>query len=680
MKFNRKTKYSLVGFSIIGALAIIAGSTAAVTIHSNSNSTSNQPINKTDSSTKNSTNPSVDENHNNPNNGSLTPNSTSSSSSTNSNPSSSNNPNSKNTNTTNGEPNKNGTGSKSGNGTSNSGSTGTKTGNSGSKNSSKNDGSETNGQNSGSGPVQTNPKNTQPGPSPTNTNENETVAKILDSLLNSSINVANYDSMNTLTPIQALNKPNALIYAIRQAISNEVSPSSFDEVSGNNYNPLEIVSQINVKLPNANSLNSNYSVQIQDVSLSYNGISLNASNGSSTFTIVGFKQSSYETYIEDSILNWLDSGQNVLNTSNSSFIDLIQQNLLISNGSNSWEEYYITNNYTAFTGFKVSFTQLPETDAKVLGNFANDYWLTITAMSNKTINFTSLNSSTSSSSNSSTTNTNYVSSGTTFTWVLPYALNTISLNNNKTQLQMLVNSNYSNFTNNENLPVPFGLSIDITSQTNEWLSNKTIAFDFASTNNHYELPTTWAVQFNKYADAVNLLDYDLINNVANCAGTNKSTYSFLVWISDAYLFGWAQPTPTMFGHWYVSWPAKNPSTGYSYLQIQCISNTTFWFDGSSSEGSGSTDAGTCFTLWLPFNKNGLFITNNNQIIINQLSTSVINNIGSLCVDIGPSIQNPFAWNWYDPIDLVNNKTPAIPVFKFNSSISWSDYSSSSNKN
>ncbi|MBO7044602.1 hypothetical protein J6W34_09020, partial [bacterium] len=292
-----------VGGAIIGALAIIAGSTAAVTIHSNSNSTSNQPINKTDSSTKNSTNPSVDKNHNNPNNGSLTPNSTSSSSSPKSNPSSSNNPNSKNTNTTNGEPNKNGTGSKSGNGSSNSGSTGTKTGNSGSKNSSKNDGSETNGQNSGSGPVQTNPKNTQPGPSPTNKNENETVAKILDSLLNSSINVANYDSMNTLTPIQALNKPNALIYAIRQAISNEVSPSAFDEVSGNNYNPLEIVSQINVKLPNANSLNSNYSVQIQGVSLSYNGISLNASNGSSTFTIVGFKQSSYETYIEDSILN-----------------------------------------------------------------------------------------------------------------------------------------------------------------------------------------------------------------------------------------------------------------------------------------------------------------------------------------------------------------------------------------
>ncbi|MBO6022284.1 hypothetical protein J6P68_05730 [bacterium] len=300
MKFNRKTKYLLVGFSIIGALAIIAGSTAAVTIHSNSNSTSNQPINKTDSSTKNSTNPSVDENHNNPNNGSLTPNSTSSSSSPKSNPSSSNNPNYKNTNTTNGEPNKNETGSKSGNGTSNSGSTGTKTGNSGSKNSSKNDGSETNGQNSGSGPARTNPKNTQPEPSPTNTNE--TVAKILDSLLNSSINVANYDSMNTLTPIQALNKPNALIYAIRQAISNEISPSAF-EVSGNSYNPLEIVSQINVKLPNANSLNSNYSVQIQDVSLSYNGISLNASNGSSTFTIVGFKQSSYETYIEDSILN-----------------------------------------------------------------------------------------------------------------------------------------------------------------------------------------------------------------------------------------------------------------------------------------------------------------------------------------------------------------------------------------
>ncbi|MBO6073243.1 hypothetical protein J6P59_06615 [bacterium] len=242
MKFNKKAKYLLVGFSIIGALAIIAGSTAAVTIHSNQKSLTKSPTKA----------------------------------------SSDNNSNSKNTNTTNGEPNKNGTGSKSGNSTPNSGSTGTKTGNSGS--------------------TQTNPKNTQPEPSPTNTGENEGIANTLDSLLNNYINVANYDSMNTLTAAQALNKPNALTYAIKQAILNQISQSTF-EVDGNSYKTLEIVNNINVKLPNINSLNSNYSIQIQPVTLSYNGISLKTSNGDSTFTIIGFKQSSYETYMEDSILN-----------------------------------------------------------------------------------------------------------------------------------------------------------------------------------------------------------------------------------------------------------------------------------------------------------------------------------------------------------------------------------------
>ncbi|MBO7044705.1 hypothetical protein J6W34_09560 [bacterium] len=108
--------------------------------------------------------------------------------------------------------------------------------------------------------------------------------------------------MNTLTPTQALNEQTNLTNAIRQAILNQISQSPF-EVDGNSYNPFQIVGEINVKLPNTNSLNSNYSAQIQGISLSYNGISLNASNGSSTFTIVGFKQSSYETYIENSILN-----------------------------------------------------------------------------------------------------------------------------------------------------------------------------------------------------------------------------------------------------------------------------------------------------------------------------------------------------------------------------------------
>ena len=621
MKFNKKAKYLLVGFSIIGSLAIIAGSTAAVTIHSNSAS----KISESDSNSSNS----------------------------------------KNTNTTNDEPNKNGTGSKSGDRTSNSGGTGTKKANPGSS--------------------QTNPKNTQPQPSPTSTNSNfdKTIASKLDSLLNSSINVANYDSMNTLTPTQALNEQTNLTNAIRQAILNQISQSPF-EVDGNSYNPFQIVGEINVKLPNANSLNSNYSAQIQGVTLSYNGISLKTSDGDSTFTIIGFKQSSYETYIENSILNWLDSGQNVLNTSNSSFIDLIQQNLLISNGSNTWEEYYISNNYTSFSDFKVSFTQLPEKDAEALGSYANDYWLTISAISNEIINFTSLNNTASSSSQ---TTTYSVSGGTTFTWVLPYALNTISLNNNKTQLQLLVNSSYSNFTNNENLPVPFGLSINITSQTNEWLSNKTIAFDFASTNNHYELPTTWAVQFNKYADAVNLLDYDLINNVANFAGTNKSVYSFAFWLIDTYMWAFIYMSPSYFGNWYINW-SSNTFNGYNLLEIHfiCYANTC-WSANLQFGGTASyvTPSDVCYTLFLPFNKKSVFVGSNNKLYINALPKTAYDQI-DFPIYCGSSISDLTTYDsifindgWNMTKNFTNDgKVQSLRNFEFLPSISWNDKLSNQN--
>ena len=509
--------------------------------------------------------------------------------------------------------------------------------------------------------------------------------------------------MNTLTPTQALNEQTNLTNAIRQAILNQISQSPF-EVDGNSYNPFQIVGEINVKLPNTNSLNSNYSAQIQGISLSYNGISLNASNGSSTFTIVGFKQSSYETYIENSILNWLDSGQNVLNTSNSSFTDLIQQNLLISS-SNTLEEYYISNNYTSFSDFKVSFTQLPQKDAEALGSYANDYWLTISAISNEIINFTSLNTAsyasksgspsitpfaslnTTSSSNSQTI-TNSVSGGTTFTWVLPYALNTISLNNNKTQLQLLVNSNYSNFTNNENLPVPFGLSINITSQTNEWLSNKTIAFDFASTNNHYELPTTWAVQFNKYADAVNLLDYDLINNVANFAGTNKSVYSFASWLIDTYMWAWVGMSPSYFGNWYINW-SSNTFNGYNLLEIHFICYAAICWSANLEFGGTKTyvtPSDVCYTLFLPFNKKSVFVGSNNKLYINALPTTAMDQIdfpiycGSSISDLTTydSIFINDGWTNMTKNFTDDSKIQSLKNFEFLPSISWNDKLSNQN--
>ena len=688
MKFNKKAKYLLVGFSIISALAIIAGSTAAVTIHSNQKSLTKSPTkassdnNNNNNSNSTKSNPSsnsgigkTNSNSSDNNNGSNTngngrtsgtngSNSNNNNNNTNSNSpsktsgSDSNSSNSKNTNTTNGEPNKNGTGSKSGNSTPNTGSTGTKTGNSGS--------------------TQKNPKNTQPEPLPTNTGENEGIVNILDSLLNNYINVTNYDSMNTLTAVQALNKPNALTYAIKQAILNQISQSTF-EVDGNSYKTLEIVNNINVKLPNINSLNSNYSIQIQPVTLSYNGISLKTSNGDSTFTIIGFKQSSYETYMEDSILNWLNSDQNVLNTSNSSFVDLIQQNLLIStNNSNTIEEYCISNNFIDFTDFKVSFKQLPQVDAKTLGNFANDYWLTISAMSSQPINFTNLSNTTSSSSNT-------VSAGTIFTWTLPYALNTISLNSNQTELEMLLNSAYSSTSTNETLLVPFGLSISITSQTNEWLSNKTIAFDFTSKNNNYELPPTWSVEFNEYADALNLLDYGILNNVSDLGNTNKTASSFITMgIVYAYMYAFWGFCASDLQNFSINW--SSPVNGYSFMVIHYVTNTPLWWNSSFQNGSTgggfSVPVGTYYAVVIPYNKNSVYFSKNNQLIINPISLNANTN-GCFNFYCGTTFSNDSYYSaFYDDGCNMNNLTYintarwGVYSFKFNSDIVWNDASSS----
>ncbi|MBQ5492306.1 MAG: hypothetical protein IIT78_00320, partial [Mycoplasmataceae bacterium] len=672
----------------------------SLTKSSTKTSTDNNNPNSTSSSSGNSSGKIASSNSSGNNNGSNTNNGNGTTSGTNGSNSNSpsktsgsdsNSSNSKNTNTTNGKSSKDGTSSKSKNSTSNSGSTGTKTGNSGSQNSSKNDGSETNGKNSnkgtnngnqtssGSGSTQTNPKNTQPEPSPVNTSENEAIANTLDSLLNNYINVANYDSMNTLTAYQALNKPNALTYAIKQAILNQISQSTF-EIDGNSYKTLQIVNNINVKLPNTNSLNSNYSIQIQGVTLSYNGISLKTSNGDSTFTIIGFKQSSYETYMENSILNWLNSDQNVLNTSNSSFVDLIQQNLLIStNNSNTSEEYCISNNFIDFTDFKVSFKQLPQVDAKTSGSFANDYWLTISAMASQPINFTNL-------SNTTSSNSNTVSAGTIFTWTLPYALNTISLNNNQTELEMLLNSAYSSTSTNEILPVPFGLSISITSQTNEWLSNKTIAFDFTSKNNNYELPPTWSVEFNEYADAVNLLDYGILNNVSDLGNTNKSASSFITMgIVYAYMYAFWGFSWSDLQNFSINW--SSPVNGYSFMVIHYVLNTGLWWNASintagGSAGGFSVPAGTYFGVVIPYNKNSVYFSKNNQLIINPISLNANTN-GCFNFTCGTTFSNDsYYWGFYNDgcnmnnLTFINSPRWGVYSFKFNSDIVWNDTASS----
>ena len=273
MKIKRKSKYLLVGGAIIGALAIIAGSTAAVTIHSNSKSLTTSPTkassdNNNPNSTSSSRNDSgigtTNSNSSGNNNGSNVNNASGTTSQN-----SGNSSNSKNANATNGESSKNGTSSISRNNTSNSGSTGTKTGNSGSQNSSNNDGSDTNGkssnkgtnngnQTSGSSSTQTNPKNTQPQHSPTSTNSNHNKTNSNGttkgtSSTSSAKNSPNPDKGNSSIPT---NKDNGT-----KSLGNDNSPAK--SISGTNSNQTiendSVTSLLNSLLSNIINVKSYYS-------------------------------------------------------------------------------------------------------------------------------------------------------------------------------------------------------------------------------------------------------------------------------------------------------------------------------------------------------------------------------------------------------------------------------------
>ena len=264
MKFNKKAKYLLVGFSIIGALAIIAGSTAAVTIHSNSPS-------KTSGSD-------------------------------------SNNSNSKNTNTTNGEPNKNGTGSTSKNSTSNSGSTGTRKANPGSTQTNPN------GEKSSDGSNALNPNDIY---------DNNQIIKNLDSLLNLYIKVSGFSNTNANNALNN-SSSNNLISAIKTGILNELKTavgwfyyapncsSTNVYYPKTNYDINYIVNHISIELPTGVNNDSNELGEISGIKLSYDDTVLTNTSETDSFIAQGF-------------LPILSTG--IINEINQHFAQMIQTNV-----------------------------------------------------------------------------------------------------------------------------------------------------------------------------------------------------------------------------------------------------------------------------------------------------------------------------------------------------------------
>ncbi|MBR4485966.1 hypothetical protein IKS57_01135 [bacterium] len=253
MKINKKAKYALLGFTIIGAVAIIAGSTSAVAIHSNNiklvdkaSKANNQESNKNSLSSKSNSNSDTSNKQNtsgsqsNPDNKSVK---SDNGPSTNKSPS----------------PNHN------------------------------NDKSPV-----GPGPVehkQNNNPNSTPSPKTSNQQtNNEKVVSLLDSLLSNIIDVAKYNAMSSNTVQEAFNVKATLNEAIKSAIENEIqNDASKFLVINSSYSINNIVDNIEINLPSAISATDIEYAQISNVNLSYEGISLTNTSNSTDFTVEGFK-------------------------------------------------------------------------------------------------------------------------------------------------------------------------------------------------------------------------------------------------------------------------------------------------------------------------------------------------------------------------------------------------------
>ena len=652
MKIKRKSKYLLVGGAIIGALAIIAGSTAAVTIHSNNKLVAKSPT--TNSTNTNASNPSKSS-------GTTKNSSVNSPFPSNPNPGKTNNGGGTNQNNSNNGSDQNGANKQDKNAKDAPGNTQGK--GSQSKNSNSNpdktplnkDGSgghETIGKtSSGSTKNSTNPDKTSGtasksaggatgsegnnGSKPVNPTDSNSLNYDLDINQNQA-SLSNVNTVNYLTnsfsltnikengkSINVNNSSGTLTYTIIDLTNNKIlttktlvlstsSPANWTNFSYNFAPAITTSSQlfsISISLSISNATSKKPLIE----NTTYNFKIINPLQLSTSYSENG----SLEQLFEKQMLSWVG------NSSSTEWYNFINQ----------WYYWYRLDNVTAayFDDVKVYFSQMPAND-----NYGSNEFLTIQATSTKPISMWWITTTwqsiqnvdgnpLSSSYGAAATWITPIAAGHIFTWTLPFELAQLTYSNGNLQLPLLPTSFWVNDyqpasqTWTQGKPEPFGLSIGT-------LSNPTAVSNDAQFNNfpnNYEneavFPTQNGVLGMAYDDPTswgignNYTWYDPSEFSFSCPLNASETFSNSLNISSSELINFKN-TATYSGQT-VSSPTFSGTYTYSII------NKTAGIDYSNN-GSLS---GNNLTFNYYFDKLGEYEITITYILNNVLGNQTITN-------------------------------------------------------
>ena len=444
MKIKRKSKYLLVGGAIIGALAIIAGSTAAVSIHSNNKLVAKSAT--TNSTNTNASNPSKSA-------GTTKNSSVNSPSPSNPNPSKTNSAGDQGKNS-NSNPdktplNKDGSGGHEANGKTSSGST---------KTSTNHDKTGSNGPGVPGGPRPVNPTDSNSLNYDLDINQNQASLSNVNTvnyLTNSfsltnikengkSINVNNSSGTLTYTIIDLTNNK---ILTTKTLVLSTSSPANWTNFSYNFAPAITTSSQlfsISISLSISNATSKKPLIE----NTTYNFKIINPLQLSTSYSENG----SLEQLFEKQMLSWVG------NSSSTEWYDFINQ----------WYFWYALNDVNAsyFDDCKVYFSQMPTND-----NLGTNEFLTIQAISTKPISVKWYSGQNNTSNvldwGSIDNNITPIAVGSVFTWTLPYELAQLTYTNGELNLPMLNTQLWMNAWMRQSIdnrptpsiPEPFGLSI-----------------------------------------------------------------------------------------------------------------------------------------------------------------------------------------------------------------------------
>ena len=159
-----------------------------------------------------------------------------------------------------------------------------------------------------------------------NHNRNQSIINELDSLLNQTINVSSYETMNTITAAIALySYKTNLKTAINDALENEISSKMSDFIFNNiAYTAKDIINELTYNLPNSVTLSENNNAQINNVTLNYNKFELTNISKTDFFIIQGFMKPNSSK--SSSLNNNENRNQSVIKELNS----LLKQNINVS--------------------------------------------------------------------------------------------------------------------------------------------------------------------------------------------------------------------------------------------------------------------------------------------------------------------------------------------------------------